>query len=87
MGPRACAPGRPSESRYTVSVAHCYVHNVIILAEQYRFILPATIQTRVFAGHSAAVAYTAREPTGSDERYWSLKVTILRNYIASLLCT
>jgi len=46
------------------------MHNVIILSHQYRFPLTATIQTRVFAGHSAAVAYTAREPTGSDKRYW-----------------
>jgi hypothetical protein len=55
---------------WAIWVPPCYMPNFIILSHQYRFPLTATIPTRMSAGHSAAVAYTAKEPTGSDKRYW-----------------
>jgi len=46
---------------------------VIILSDQYPWLLFATMEPRLWSGHSAATVYTVSKMT-SGKRYWSVKI-------------
>jgi len=49
-------------------------YGVITLSDQYRWLLFAAFQTRIWAVAEWATFYTVSRPAGCDRRYWSGKI-------------
>jgi len=60
------------------SMKHLYSYMEYTLSDQYCLLLTATISMLAYTGYSADAVFTLYEPTRSDKRHWSDKITSLQ---------
>jgi len=78
--------GRPAQSLYGLyeSLPVICIMSLFYLTNIVLHLLPLFKHA---AGHSAAVAYTAKQPTGSDKRYWPVILNLPCTYVTKFFGT